>query len=92
MIAAMADPHYIECSNAIEQYAEDVRSFGHRHVFTTDEAMYKTDPDEVTATLTAANEAMAQYLRTRTARLLADVLYTSSNLMRNSFAMSDRWV
>ena len=36
MIAAMADPHYIECSNAIEQYAEQVRSFGHRHVFDTD--------------------------------------------------------
>ena len=96
MIAAMADPHYIECSNAIEQYAEQVRSFGHRHVFDTDAALAgagATDGMDAAATrLTEANEVMAAYLRERTVRLLADVLYTSSNLMRNSFAMSDRWV
>ena len=96
MIAAMADPHYIECSNAIEQYAEQVRSFGHRHVFDTDAALAgagATDGmDAAAARLTEANEVMAAYLRERTVRLLADVLYTSSNLMRNSFAMSDRWV
>ena len=96
MIAAMADPHYIECSNAIEQYAEQVRSFGHRHVFDTDEAMGALDAaagmDAAAARLTAANEAMAEHLQRRTTELLASVLYTSSNLMRNSFAMSDRWV
>ena len=96
MIAAMADPHYIECSNAIEQYAEQVRSFGHRHVFETDEAMGALDAaagmDAAAARLTEANEAMAENLQRRTTELLASVLYTSSNLMRNSFAMSDRWV
>jgi dipeptidase len=34
---------------------------------------------------------MAEYLRSRNTKLLGDVLYTSSNLMHNSFAMSDRW-
>ncbi len=39
----------------------------------------------------ATNEEMAEYLRTHNTKLLDDVLYTSSNLMHNSFAMSDRW-
>ena len=34
---------------------------------------------------------MAEYLRKHATTLLNDVLYTSSNLMHNSFAMSDRW-
>ncbi|MBW3082583.1 C69 family dipeptidase [Bifidobacterium phasiani] len=162
MIAAMADPHYIENSNAIEQYREAVHAFGHRHVFETDEALAQTvgnasatvadaplgaatpgnaaddsnalasnatptdngtpvdnnTPadnnstaasgsiptsgmptnndaeyalDAASATLTRANEETGDFLRRRTTQLLADVLYTSSNLMRNSFAMSDRW-
>ncbi|MBT1181394.1 C69 family dipeptidase [Bifidobacterium sp. CP2] len=47
--------------------------------------------DDVTAALEAANDEMAAYLRKHTTTLLNDVLYTSSNLMHNSFAMSDRW-
>ena len=39
----------------------------------------------------SANDEMADYLREHTTKLLNDVLYTSSNLMHNSFAMSDRW-
>ena len=73
-----------------------MRSVGHRHEFDTDAALAgagATDGmDAAAARLTEANEVMAAYLRERTVRLLADVLYTSSNLMRNSFAMSDRWV
>lgn len=155
MIAAMADPHYIENSNAIEQYREAVHAFGHRHVFETDESLAQTvgnasastadaplgaatlgnaaddsnalassttptdngtpaDNNAPTASdtptsdvptnndtehaldaaatqLTRANEETGDFLRRRTTQLLADVLYTSSNLMRNSFAMSDRW-
>ena len=41
--------------------------------------------------LERANAEMADYLRVHTTTLLNDVLYTSSNLMHNSFAMSDRW-
>ena len=45
----------------------------------------------VTATLETANDRMAAYLREHTTKLLDDVLYTSSTLMHNAFAMSDRW-
>ena len=40
--------------------------------------------------LEQANQRIADYLRSQTQELLGKVLYTSSNLMRNSFAMSDR--
>lgn len=46
----------------------------------------------VTELLQEANEAMARFLEGKTSRLLFDVLYTSSNLMNNSFAMSDKWL
>ena len=45
----------------------------------------------IIAKLQQSNEEMAEYLRTHVTKLLNDVLYTSSNLMHNSFAMSDRW-
>ena len=48
-------------------------------------------PTSVPARLAAANDEMAEYLRSCNTKLLGDVLYTSSNLMHNSFAMSDRW-
>jgi dipeptidase len=46
---------------------------------------------DVPTVLEQANDDMADYLREHTTKLLNDVLYTSSNLMHNSFAMSDRW-
>ena len=94
LIATLADAHFYETSNAVEGFSEDVRSFGHRLVERTDDALAiagATDAPSVTARLAAANDEMADYLRKRNTKLLGDVLYTSSNLMHNSFAMSDRW-
>ena len=94
LIATLADAHFYETSNAVEGFSEDVRSFGHRLVERTDDALAiagATDAPSVTARLAAANDEMADYLRSRNTKLLGDVLYTSSNLMHNSFAMSDRW-
>ena len=127
LIAAIADAHFYETSNAVEGFSEDVRSFGHRLVERTDDALAiggsatgaggagsgagsavggsgsmsgaavdsgsdgLASPTSVPARLAAANDEMAEYLRSRNTKLLGDVLYTSSNLMHNSFAMSDRW-
>ena len=99
LIAALADAHFYETSNAIEGFSEDVRSFGHRLVERTDgelaiggaEADASAGSVSVSVRLAAANDEMAGYLRSRNTKLLGDVLYTSSNLMHNSFAMSDRW-
>ena len=112
LIAALADAHFYETSNAIEGFAESARAYGHRLVERTDaelrEMIAQTSASEsqesagaaeitenasiaIVVRLQQSNEEMAEYLRTHVTKLLNDVLYTSSNLMHNSFAMSDRW-
>ena len=112
LIAALADAHFYETSNAIEGFAESARAYGHRLVERTDaelreiaaqksvsESQERAGAAEITENASIAiitklqqsNEEMAEYLRTHVTKLLNDVLYTSSNLMHNSFAMSDRW-
>ena len=39
LIATLADAHFYETSNAVEGFSEDVRSFGHRLVERTDDAL-----------------------------------------------------
>lgn len=165
IIAALADPHYVSNSNAIEHYRENVMSRGHAHIARVDAALRgvagvgvgvgvgagagaghavscagiedvegikhsgvrmdgasaagvsaagasgtaemldatddasraggagsadAADADATCGALEQANQRMADYLRAQTQELLGKVLYTSSNLMRNSFAMSDR--
>ncbi|MFR0569732.1 C69 family dipeptidase [Bifidobacterium apri] len=163
IIAALADPHYVSNSNAIEHYRENVMSRGHTHIARVDAALRgaagvgagagagasaghavscadiedvegikhsgvhmdgasaagvsaagasgtaemldatddasraggagsadAADADATCGALEQANQRMADYLRAQTQELLGKVLYTSSNLMRNSFAMSDR--
>lgn len=92
LIAVIADAHWYETRNAIEYYGEQVRAFGRRLVEETDAALVDAEAGDIRAALMAANETMAGRLRDLTHKLLDNVLYTSSNLMRNSFAMSDRWV
>ena len=102
IIAALADPHYRANSNDLEQYREDVLSFGHKLVATTDATVDAALADAsvsnvsrsekrsaVGSELERANQEMADYLKTRTSKLLNQVLYTSSNLMINAFHMSD---
>lgn len=107
LIAALADAHFYETSNAIEAFAEAARTYSHRLVEHTDAALRnigknsddsaigdsvaETAGGPIAGRLQAANDEMAEYLRTHATKLLNDVLYTSSNLMRNGFAMSDRW-
>ena len=92
LIAVIADAHWYETRNAIEYYGEQVRAFGRRLVEETDAALADAEAGDIRAALMAANETMAGRLQDLTHKLLDNVLYTSSNLMRNSFAMSDRWV
>lgn len=107
LIAALADAHFYETSNAIEAFAEAARTYGHRLVERTDVALRNIGKDSddsavgdsvaetagepIAGRLQAANDEMAEYLRMHATKLLNDVLHTSSNLMRNGFAMSDRW-
>ena len=107
LIAALADAHFYETSNAIEAFAEAARTYGNCLVAPTavalrnigkdsddsavGDSVAETAGEPIAGRLQAANDEMAEYLRTHATKLLNDVLYTSSNLMRNGFAMSDRW-
>lgn len=97
IIAALADSHYMDTSNFIEQYRENVLSFGHALVHDTDAAMRSSEAStrdekaDVREVMESANQQMSDYLQRETGDLLAKVLYTVSNNMHNSFAMSDRW-
>ncbi|MCH4209365.1 C69 family dipeptidase [Bifidobacterium sp.] len=99
IIAAIADPHFASNSADLEHFREDILSYGHKLVADTDAALKHAGSDDASgvrndrdtlAALEQANEAMADYLRKRTKALLATVLFTSSNLMNNSFSLSDR--
>lgn len=102
IIAVMADAHWFDTDPQMEQYIEDVQTQGHRIIAQTDASIEEVadaladDPiNEALAAvhleLESANQRMADYLRTRTQKLLNQVLYTTSNLMQNSFKMSDHW-
>ncbi len=102
IIAVIADAHWYGTMNLIEQYIEDVQTYGHALVKHTD-ASIADDADAlegdngtecmaaVRLALGEANNQMAQWLQGRTQRLLNQVLYTASNLMHNAFKMSDHW-
>ena len=103
IIAVIADAHWFDTNGEIEQYIEDVQSYGLNLVERTD-ASIAEDADAlaqdadgvrgaaVRVALADANETMAVWLRARTQTLLDQVLYTSSNLMHNAFRMSDHWM
>ena len=103
LIAVIADAHWYDTNGEIEQYIEDVLSYGLNLVEHTDASLAE-DADAladdgadgrraaVRLALADANGAMATWLRGRTQTLLDQVLYTSSNLMHNAFRMSDHWM
>ena len=99
IIAALADAHYADTSPFVDRYREDVLAHGHAHVKATDAGMAGNHAgddvpgvamDAAAPSLEAANDAMAAWLKARTGDLLDRVLFTSSNLMRNGFRLSDR--
>lgn len=92
LIAALADPHYFETDSAVEQYIEDVQSHGHNAIAATDARMTDVPASSIRRELTQANAQMGEFLQRRTSQLLYQVLYTASNLMKNSFKMSDHWM
>lgn len=91
LIAVIADSHFDANSNAIEAFHEDIASRGHVFVAEADAKLAKTsDTDEARRIMEAANQRMSDYLEARSQQLLGKVLFTSSDLMNNSFALSDR--
>ena len=93
IIAALADAHYNDNVNTVDNYRERTMAFGHQVVRETDASVAALGADadeaEVRALLEAANQRVADELRDQTDGLLDKVLYTTSMLMRNGFSLSD---
>ena len=86
-IAAMADSHFNVCIAHIERYRQTVTSKGHRYIAKFDKASW--DAENITEYLENRNLEIARMLKEETDKLLGNVLYRTSNLMKNGFARSD---
>ena len=90
LIAAIADPHFGDNINAIDNYREVTMAYGHQVLRECDAAVAGlVEGADVAELLEAANERVAERLREETDKLLGKVLYTSSMKMRNGFSLSD---
>ena len=94
IIAAIADPHFNDNVNTIDNYRERTMAFGQRVLRETDATVAAlaeagAGTAEVEGVLEEANQRVADDLRDQTDKLLDKVLYTSSMLMKNAFSLSD---
>ena len=89
MIGALTDAHYSTCIVHVERYQEQTAALGHARILKTDKAFAESRPEDVTAFLEQANRETAELLKEKTDELLARVLFTASNEMKNGFSRSD---
>ena len=90
IIAALSDAHFGKCLSHIEQYQQTVQSKGHALISSYDAQLKKTKTSpEQTSLCEKANDEIAAMLKKETQKLLSNVLYESSCLMKNAYARSD---
>ena len=90
MIAALADAHFHETIPLIERYQQRTQALGRAAVHAAEaKASEAGSTEEVPALLAAANEEIAERIRTETDALLGQVLFIASEGMTNRFSRSD---
>lgn len=89
LIAALADAQFSLNTAHIERYQLAVGSKGHALVAETDREVAKLAYADAAAQLEVANKRLAAMLRDETDQLLFNVLFTTSENMRNAFSRSD---
>ena len=89
LIAALADPHFQQCANLIEQYQNKVAYESHRHIHESDDAFTGEKPQNVCRFLEERNQKMSDFTQECTDDLMDKVLFTVSMQMRNKFSRSD---
>ena len=93
LIAVIADAHFADTVNEVGGYRQRTMAFGHQVLREADAEVAAlgegAGAEELAAVLERANERVASRLHDETDALLAQVLFTSSNLMRNRFSLSD---
>ena len=89
LIAALADAQFSLNTAHIERYQLAMGSKGHTLVAEADREVAKLAYADAAAQLEAANKRLAAMLRDETDQLLFNVLFTTSENMRNAFSRSD---
>ena len=89
LIAALADAQFSLNTAHIERYQLAVGSKGHALVAKADREVAKLTRADAVARLATANERLAAMLRDETDQLLFNVLFTTSENMRNAYSRSD---
>ena len=89
IIAGLADPHFGACAPHIERYQMAVGAKARAIIAATDRELAASADADATEKLEAANQAIADTLRTETDKVLDHVLFESSMLMKNGFSRSD---
>ena len=89
LIAAMADASYKKSIFHIERYQEHVMAKGHAIIHKYDELLKNADEKQGMELKNAANQEIADMLKTETIKTMDKVLYELSNQMKNSYSRSD---
>ena len=89
LIAGLADAHFHECANFVEQYQNAVHYKAHEHIHAFDAKFAEGKHKDVHRLLEEANSQMAEFTKGETDGLLSKVLFTASMEMKNKFKRSD---
>ncbi len=89
IIGALADAHYSECTSHIERYQLELQSICKAILHEYDKKMAGLSWEEAVDICEEANMAIARITKEKTQEVLAKVLHTASNGMKNSFSRSD---
>ncbi len=87
LIAALADPHFNDCSSHIERYQLSVQSKARAIIHDADNTF--KEGINVEEFCEQVNDKMAEMLKVETDDVLDKVLYTASSNMKNHYARSD---
>ncbi len=89
LIAALADAGYKKNLNHIERYQLAVQSKGHEMLNKYDKILDETDKNDITKVCEEANNEIAKAVKKEVDAVLNNVLYETSNLMKNQYSRSD---
>ncbi len=91
LIAALADAHYQDCVNTIEQYRNTIAYKSHAWLHATDEKYLQEKPEGAALHrfLESANQEISDFTEDKTDGLMDEVLFAASMGMKNKYARSD---
>ena len=88
LVAALADAHFNTAIVHIERYQEKTMSLGHQLINKYDKLAIE-NKDAVKELIVKANQEISDIYQKETDKVLGNVLYNASCLMKNGYSRSD---